>query len=113
LFYGKLASFGRNSIVFDIYANAGAGVAFTEDDLTVTETDDDQRSVNLARQVHPALSLGGGVRVQFSKIAGVRFEVRDLTYINAFGKSDEVTLEVKNNLMLVGGVSFYFGRRAE
>jgi outer membrane beta-barrel protein len=112
-FYGKLATFGRNSIVFDVYATAGGGFAYTQDDLTITETEDDQRSLTLANQFHPALMLGGGVRVQFSKVAGIRFEVRDLSYINAFGKADEVTLEVKNNLMLVGGVSFYLGRRAE
>lgn len=111
--YGKLATLGQNSIVFDIYATAGGGIAYTLDDLTVTDGDDDEVSLRLDNQILPALTLGGGLRVQFSKLAGLRFEVRDLSYINASGQSDGVTLEVKNNLMLFGGVSFYLGGRSK
>jgi outer membrane beta-barrel protein len=109
-FYGKLATFGRNSIIFDLYGTFGTGIVFTQDDLELTEQTDDPKATATQRQIHPALTFGGGVRVMFGKVAGIRFEVRDLSYINVL---ESTQLELKNNLMLMGGVSIFFGRRME
>lgn len=109
-FYGKLATFGRNSIIFDLYGTFGTGIVYTSDDLELTEQTDDPKATATQNQVHPALTFGGGARVMFGKVAGIRFEVRDLSYINVL---ESTQLELKNNLMLMGGVSIFFGRRME
>lgn len=109
-FYGKVAVVGRNSIIFDLYGSLGAGIAYTEDSLILTQKADDPKAAASARQVHPAINFGGGVRVMFGNTAGIRFEVRNLSYI---GVLESTKLELKNNLILMGGASIFFGRRVQ
>lgn len=109
-FYGKVATFGRNSIIFDFYGTFGAGIVYTVDDLEVTQQDQDEKALATERQVHPAISFGGGIRVMFGRTGGIRFEVRDISYI---GVLQSTQLELKNNLALMAGASIFFGRRAE
>ncbi|HMV65316.1 MAG TPA: outer membrane beta-barrel domain-containing protein [Myxococcota bacterium] len=109
-FYGKVAVFGRNSIIFDFYGTFGTGIVYTVDDLEVTQQTLDQKALATERQVHPALSFGGGVRVMFGRVGGIRFEVRDISYI---GVLQATQLELKNNLSLMAGASLFFGRRVE
>lgn len=109
-FYGKVATFGRNSIIFDFYGTFGTGIVYTVDDLEVTQQTTDQKAIATERQVHPALSFGGGIRVMFGRVGGIRFEVRDISYI---GVLQSTQLELKNNLSLMAGASLFFGRRVE
>jgi len=109
-FYGKVATFGRNSIIFDLYGTFGTGIVYTQDDLELTDQVDDPKAQATQNQIHPALTFGGGARIMFGKVAGIRFEVRDLSYINVL---ESTQLELKNNLMLMGGISLFFGRRME
>lgn len=109
-FYGKVAVFGRNSIIFDFYGTFGTGIVYTVDDLEVTQQQTDQKALETERQVHPALTFGGGVRVMFGRVGGIRFEVRDISYI---GVLQSTQLELKNNLSLMAGASIFFGRRPQ
>jgi outer membrane beta-barrel protein len=109
-FYGKVATIGRSAIIFDIYGTAGAGIVGTEDDLEIVDATDDPLALATHRQVHPAITFGGGVRVAFTNTFGLRFEVRSLSYINAI---ESTNLELKNNLTLILGASIFFGRRVQ
>lgn len=109
-FYGKVATLGRNSIIFDIYGTLGAGVVGTEDDIALIQKEDDDRAKATAVQVHPGISFGGGLRVAFTKAFALRFEVRSISYINTL---ESTQLELKNNLTLMLGASIFFGRRLE
>ncbi len=109
-FYGKVATVGRTTIIFDIYGLFGAGVVGTSDDLTIIQKEEDAKALATQTQVHPAISFGGGLRVAFNKTFALRFEARDISYI---GVLESVQLELKNNLALMLGASIFFGRRIE
>lgn len=109
-FYGKVATPGRSTINFDLYGTFGAGIVYTEDDLELVQKTDDDKALATANQVHPAISFGGGLRVAFNKTFALRFEIRSLSYI---GVLESTQLELRNNLMLGLGASFFFGRRIE
>lgn len=109
-FYGKLATVGKNAIMFDIYGTFGAGVVGTSDDLELIGNEGEPRAEATRNQVHPTLSFGGGLRVAFNKTFALRFEARSLSYINV---RESTTLELKNNLALMLGGSVFFGRRIE
>jgi outer membrane beta-barrel protein len=109
-FYGKVATLGRNSIIFDIYGTLGAGVVGTEDDIELIQKEDDERALATAVQIHPGITFGGGLRIAFNKTFALRFEVRSISYINAL---ESTQLELKNNLTLMLGASIFFGRRME
>jgi hypothetical protein len=80
------------------------------DDLEVTQQTTDERALATERQVHPAISFGGGIRAMFGRTGGIRFEVRDISYI---GVLQSTQLELKNNLAIIAGASIFFGRRGE
>ena len=109
-FYGKVATLGTNSIIFDIYGTFGAGVVGTEDDLEVIQKENDEKARVTQSQVHPALTFGAGLRVAFNRTFAIRFEVRDISYI---GVLESTQLELNNNLALMLGASIFFGRRSE
>ncbi len=109
-FYGKIAA-RRSTIAFDLYASLGAGVVGTQDDLKllgVGPSDTDAFATEF--QAHPAISLGGGLRVNFSKTVGLRLEVRTISYIGVLRSTQ---LELKNNLTMLLGASILFGRRVQ
>jgi len=108
-FYGKISS-KRSSIIFDLYATLGAGVVGTVDDLALIGQEDEDDALLTQFQVHPALALGGGLRVNFTKTVGLRFDVKSLSYI---GTLQSTKLELKNNLTLQLGASVLFGRRSK
>lgn len=112
-FYGKIAT-KRDSIIFDLYATLGAGVVGTVDDLAligIDDTDDEWEEAAATQfQAHPALALGGGLRLNFTKTVGLRFDVKSLSYI---GTLQSTKLELKNNLTLQLGASVLFGRRTK
>ncbi|MCB9663370.1 MAG: outer membrane beta-barrel domain-containing protein [Alphaproteobacteria bacterium] len=109
-FYGKIAT-RKSSILFDIYGTFGFGFVYTEDDLAVIHGEfPPPEAFATERQVHPALSAGGGLRVAFNKTFALRFEGRTISYIGVLDSSEH---EVKNNLALLLGASIFFGRRIE
>jgi len=108
--YGKVATRGRGAIIFDIYGLFGAGIAYTIDDLKITNSEGEDFAEATRAQVHPALSFGGGLRIAFNKTFALRFEARSLSYIGTF---ESTSLELKNNLALMLGASFFVGRKPE
>lgn len=108
-FYGKIAT-RRSSIMFDIYGTFGAGIVGTVDDLETTGKTGEPRAEATREQVHPAFTIGGGVRIAFNKTFALRFEGRTISYI---GVLDSLNLELKNNLTLMLGASIFFGKRIE
>lgn len=109
-FYGKVATRGRGAIIFDIYGLFGAGIAYTIDDLKITNSEGQDFAEATRAQVHPALSFGGGLRIAFNRTVALRFEARSLSYIGTF---ESTSLELKNNLALMLGASFFVGRKPE
>ena len=108
-FYGKIAT-RRSSIMFDIYGTFGAGIVGTSDDLELIGNAGEPQAEATREQVHPALSIGGGLRVAFNKTFALRFEGRTISYI---GVLESTKLELKNNLTLMLGASIFFGKRVE
>lgn len=108
-FYGKVAT-RKGSIVFDVYASFGTGIVGTLDDLALIGNEDVPEAVYTERQVHPALSLGGGLRIAFNRTFALRLEGRTISYI---GVLESRKLELKNNLTVILGASIFFGRRFE
>jgi len=106
-FYGKMATLGRNTILFDLYGTFGGGVAGTRDDIELSQGEDDAKKQSTAVQAHPTITIGGGLRVSFNKTVGIRLEARSLSYINTIAAT---TLELKNNFSIQLGASFFFGR---
>lgn len=107
--FGKIAT-RRSSIFFDLYGTFGTGFVYTEDDLELIGTAGDPEAEQTRSQIHPAFGAGGGLRVAFNKTFALRFEVRSISYI---GVLESTNLELRNNLTLMLGLSFFLGRRIE
>jgi len=103
--YGK-AAVGSRIIAFDIYGHFGAGFTMTQDDLdTLGEEGEAPEALATANQVHPTTVFGGGARVAFTKSMAARAEVKSMSYIETISSN---RLEMKNNLIVQGNVSFFF-----
>ena len=103
--YGK-AAVGNRIIAFDIYTHFGGGFTQTVDDLEALNQDaGDAAAEATQNQVHPTTVFGGGARVAFNKQLAARLEVKSMSYIETINSS---TLEMKNNLIVQGNVSFFF-----
>lgn len=105
--YGKLAVMGDQIINFDFYGTLGSGVVSTRDDLKALQAEGEASAEATKSQVHLTMNYGGGFRVVLPKTYNfaARIEARSLVYIETV---DSTQLEYKNNLMLNGGVSFFF-----
>ena len=103
--YGKVALRGNNIINFDVYGAFGMGITRTRDDLNALQAEDDPIALNTEVQIHPTTNFGGGARVVFNEFVAVRVDGRSLVYIETVNST---TLEMKNNFILSGGVSFFF-----
>ena len=103
--YGKVALRGNNIINFDVYGAFGMGVTRTKDDLEALQAEDDPIAIQTQVQVHPTTNFGGGARIIFNEAVAVRIDGRSLVYIETVNST---TLEMKNNFILSGGVSFFF-----
>jgi outer membrane beta-barrel protein len=103
--YGKVALSGDNIIHFDIYGAFGMGVTQTRDDLEALQAEGDAEAITTEVQLHPTTNFGGGARVVFNHTVAVRIDGRSLVYIETVNST---TLEMKNNFILSGGVSFFF-----
>jgi outer membrane beta-barrel protein len=105
--YGKAAVVGKNIINFDMFGAFGMGAARTADDCEALDgcTDEDVQATQF--QVHPTTNFGGGVRVIFNQNMAVRIEGRSVVYIETI---ESTVLEMKQNFILQGGMSFFFPR---
>jgi outer membrane beta-barrel protein len=103
--YGKVAVAGRKIINFDIYGNFGMGATRTADDLEALQAVGDPKAIATQFQTHPTTNFGGGLRIIFGENLAARVETRSLVYIETVNAT---TLEMKNNLILQGAVSFFF-----
>ena len=103
--YGKLAVVGRNIVNFDVYGAFGMGFTRTTDDLTALGAEDDELAKATQFQTHPTTNFGGGVRIIFGESIAARVEARSLVYIETVKSTN---LEMKNNLLVQGAVSFFF-----
>ena len=101
--YGK-AAVGSRIIAFDVYTHFGGGFTKTQDDLEALGKDA-VRGEPTQGQTHPTTVFGGGTRIAFSKSLAARLEVKSMSYIEVINLS---TLEMKNNLIVQGNVSFFF-----
>lgn len=102
--YGKVAVVGREIISFDIYGQFGMGITRTADDLTALQAEGDPRAQSTQFQMHPTTNFGGGLRIGFSPNISARVEGRSMVYIETVNAT---TLEMKNNFILQGAVSFF------
>ena len=103
--YGKVALSGDNIIHFDIYGAFGMGVTQTRDDLEALQAEGDAEAIATEVQLHTTTNFGGGARIVFNETVAVRVDGRSLVYIETVNST---TLEMKNNFILSGGVSFFF-----
>jgi outer membrane beta-barrel protein len=102
--YGKVAV-GHRIIPFDIFGAFGMGMVLTSDDLEALQQVGDDYAEATANQMHPTTNFGGGLRVILGESLALRLEGRSLVYIETVSST---TLEMKNNFILQGGVSFFF-----
>lgn len=103
--YGKVAVSGGKIIAFDIFGVFGTGVVNTHDDLKALGAETDPDALASAIQFHPTTNFGGGIRVIFNENIAARLEGRSMIYIETV---QSTTLEMKNNFMVLGSVSFFF-----
>ncbi|MFZ5477145.1 MAG: outer membrane beta-barrel domain-containing protein [Myxococcota bacterium] len=102
--YGK-AAVGRRIIAFDIYGHFGLGATATQDDLVALQAENDPDAIATQNQVHPVTVISSGARVAFSEGLAVRLEGKSMSYIETVNST---TLEMKNNFIVQGNVSFFF-----
>jgi outer membrane beta-barrel protein len=103
--YGKVAVSGKRIVHFDIFGAFGMGVVRTAENLVNLQNQEDPQAQATQYQIHPTTNFGGGARVVFGESLAVRLEGRSLVYIETVNST---TLEMKNNFILQGGVSFFF-----
>jgi len=98
----------RRIVHYDIFGTFGMGVVRTVDDLDVIGEQDNPISQDTAVQLHPTTRYGGGLRVVLGPSVALRVEARSLVYIETISGT---VLEMKNNLLLQVGVSFFVPER--
>ena len=103
--YGKAAITGKNIINFDMFGAFGMGAARTADDCEALGRCTDEAVKATQFQVHPTTNFGGGVRVIFNQNIAFRLEGRSVVYIETI---ESTVLEMKQNFILQGGMSFFF-----
>lgn len=114
--YGKFDFYGH-LIDYDIYFSAGPSIATTvEPCAPAGEGDCGEDTEALGRGLRDpiesadrlklAASLAGGLRLFFADWIGLRLELRDIVYSDRAGTGAGLTTDIRNNVMLVGGLSF-------
>lgn len=102
--YGKVAV-GQGIIIFDVYLKGGVGIVFTQDDLKALQGTDDPLAQATANEWHPTSNFGGGIRASFGPNFAAKLEGTSMVYIETV---NSVTLEMKNNFLIIGAVSWFF-----
>lgn len=102
--YGK-AAVGHRIIAFDIYGGFGLGATQTTDDLVALQAENEPEAIATQSQWHPTTVINVGARVAFNPTVAARIEGKSMSYIETVNST---TLEMKNNFILQGGVTFFF-----
>lgn len=102
--YGK-AAVGHKIIVFDIYGGFGLGATQTTDDLVALQAENEPDAIATQNQWHPTTVINVGARIAFNTTVAARIEGKSMSYIETVSST---TLEMKNNFILQGGVTFFF-----
>lgn len=102
--YGK-AAVGHRIIAFDIYGGFGLGATQTTDDLVALQAENEPEAIATQSQWHPTTVISVGTRVAFNPTVAARIEGKSMSYIETVNST---TLEMKNNFILQGGVTFFF-----
>jgi outer membrane beta-barrel protein len=114
--YGKFDFYGH-LIDYDFYGSAGPGLAVTVEACApagegTCGPDTEllghglRAPLDAADHYKIAGNLAGGLRLFFSDSVGARLELRDVVYADRAGDAPGVTTDIRNNVMLLGGVSF-------
>ena len=104
--HGKISAFKR-VVHFDIYGQVGFGVAGTVDDLETMDCDGlEDTCQSTHKQLHPTLTVGGGVRVRPWEKVSLKVDVRTLSYIET---GMATSLMMKNLMMVTGHVTVFWG----
>jgi len=106
--HGKFAV-ARRIVHYDIFGCFGMGVVRTVDDLDLIGATDDPPAVGTQHQLHLTTRYGGGARIVLGPNVAVRVEARSLVYIETISGT---VLEMKNNMLVQGGVSFFLPGRS-
>lgn len=111
--YGKMEFYGF-LIGYDFYVSGGFGVASTLE-ICVPNKDGCGDDLGIGRGTRPPLTTGdklkltgnlaGGMRFFFRDWAGLRFEVRDVSYSDRAEDAGEITTDIRNNIFLVVGLT--------
>lgn len=102
--YGK-AAVGHRIIAFDIYGGFGLGMTQTTDDLVALQMENEPDAIATQSQWHPTTVINVGARVAFNPTVAARFEGKSMSYIETINST---VLEMKNNLILQLGFTFFF-----
>ncbi len=119
--YGKFrfSFLGYNTLIdYDAYVTAGAGMAQTKETCVANSRGCSglvgagrglRSPADFSDEWKVAGSLGGGMRFYFSKMFGLKLEVRDFVYADrkvGVGSTDtNTTTEIRNNIMFIFGFS--------
>lgn len=117
--YGKLNLFD-NLVDYDFYVSAGGGLVSTVETCHTAQgssgdpdcSEDVGIGYGLKTPVDGGDALkfsgafGGGMRVFFTERLGLRLEVRDVVYADRAADSSKVTTDIRNNVIIFGGLSF-------
>jgi len=72
------------------------------DDLEIIGATDDPPALGTQYQLHPTARYGGGARIVLGLNVAIRAEDRSLVYFETISGT---VLEMKNNMLVQGGVS--------
>jgi len=101
--HGKVAV-ARRIVHYDLFGVFGMGMVRTVDDLEIMGALEDPYALSTQHQLHPTTRYGGGARIYLGRSVALRLEARSLVYIETVSGT---VLEMKNNLLLQAGVSFF------
>jgi outer membrane beta-barrel protein len=120
--FGKIELGTQRIINYDIYFTAGVGVVSSQDDMEIVSNDAclpfetrAERKANATAengcdyvdQEHFVSNFGGGIRIVFNKWIGIRLDVRQYTHIEQVFREGEIGLEMKQNLFINIGATFF------
>jgi outer membrane beta-barrel protein len=118
--FGKIELGNERIINYDIYFTAGVGVISSQDDMEIVNNadclDHDNRAAreadlangcNYVDQEHFVSNFGGGFRIVFNEWIGIRLDIRQYTHIEQVFREGEVGLEMKQNLFINIGATFF------
>jgi outer membrane beta-barrel protein len=118
--FGKIELGTQRIINYDIYFTAGIGVVSSQDDMEIVNNEaclthesraerqaDVENGCQYVDQEHFVSNFGGGFRVVFNEWIGIRLDIRQYTHIEQVYREGEIGLEMKQNLFINIGATFF------